>query len=62
MDPLYSVATQLNTLIALGMETRNVSREKTNIPVLLIPTVNMWCAQTSEPKKAIARLEKAMDL
>ena len=44
-------------MIALGMDTRNVRKEKMNIAVVLIPAVNIWCPHTSEPKKAIARLE-----
>ena len=41
IDPLYRVAVQLKTLIALGIATIIVSNEKINCPVLLIPAVNI---------------------
>ena len=62
MEPLYKVATQLNTLMAEGMATTKVRKENTRTAVSLIPLTNMWCAQTSEPAKAMARLEKAIIL
>ena len=54
MEPLYSVAVQLKTLMALGTATRNVRSEKIRFAVSDMPLVNMWCPQTREPKKAIA--------
>jgi hypothetical protein len=41
IDPLYKVAVQLKTLIALGIATRKVRSEKTNWPLSLIPTANI---------------------
>ncbi len=61
-DPLYRVATQLKTLMALGMDTRKVSREKTTMANSLMPLVNMWWAQTSEPIAAMPMLESTIAL
>ena len=41
IEPLYIVATQLKTLMPLGMATRNVSRENSIRAVSLMPLVNM---------------------
>ena len=41
MDPLYIVASQLNTLMALGIATTNVSSENTHRADMLIPDVYM---------------------
>ena len=54
IDPLYIVASQLNTLIADGTETVNVKALKIIVVSELIPAVNMWCPQTRNPNKAIA--------
>ncbi len=62
MEPLYRVAVQLKTLIALGTATIMVSREKSMFAKGLMPEVNMWWAHTSEPTAAMAMLEKAMAL
>jgi len=48
--------------MAEGMATMKVRNEKTSTAVSLMPLVNMWCPQTSEPKAAMARLEKAIIL
>ena len=52
IDPLYIVASQLNTLIADGTETVNVKALK--MIVGEYPDVNMWCPQTRNPNNAIA--------
>ncbi len=39
-----------------------VSSEKTSTAVSDMPLVYMWCPQTSEPAKAIARLETTIAL
>ncbi len=62
MEPLYSVAIQLNTLMALGTATTMVSKENIILPNSLMPLVNIWCAQTKLPNPAIAMLENAMAL
>ena len=54
IDPLYIVAIQLNTLIADGTETVNVSALKMIVVSELIPAVNKWWPQTRNPNKAIA--------
>ncbi len=62
IDPLYMVETQLKTLMADGIATTKVRKEKTMMPRSLIPEVYMWCPQTAEPAAAMARLEKAIIL
>ena len=54
-----SVAVQLNTLTAEGMETANDRNENTIAEYGEMPATNRWCAQTKKPNRAIARLEKA---
>jgi len=62
MEPLYMVESQLKTLMAEGMATTKVRKEKSSTALSLMPLVNMWCAHTSDPAKAMARLEKAIML
>jgi len=62
IEPLYRVATQLNTLTAVGIATKKVKMEKIIAAGPLIPEVNMWCPQTKYPTKAIAILEYAIAL
>src|SRR4030067_594505 len=62
IDPRYIVASQLKTLIAVGMATEYVRREKMIAAVPDIPVTNMWCPQTKNPKRAIATEEEAMAL
>jgi hypothetical protein len=62
IEPLYMVAVQLNTLMALGIATRNVRKENISLAVSLMPDVNIWCPQTRYPTNAIARLDIAMAL
>ncbi len=53
---------QLKTLMALGTATIIVSRAKIMFANSLMPLVNMWCAQTSDPTAAMDMDEKAMAL
>jgi hypothetical protein len=55
------VATQLKTLIAEGMATKKVRKEKTIAAISDCPEVNMWCPQTRNPITAMAMEEKAMN-
>lgn len=49
--PPCSVASQLNTLIPVGMAMIMVADVKYARVSTSIPTVNMWCAQTMKPRK-----------
>lgn len=42
------------------MATTKVKNEKTRIAKSLMPLAYIWCAQTREPAKAIAKLDKAI--
>src|SRR4030095_10283603 len=44
--PPYIVPIQLKILIHVGMATRKVEIAKKVLPTEVIPTENMWCAQT----------------
>lgn len=48
--PPWSVASQLNTLIPVGMAMIIVADVKYARVSTSIPTVNMWCAQTIKPR------------
>src|SRR5713101_5102023 len=62
MEPLYMVAVQLKTLTAEGMATAKLRSENTRAEYVEIPATNMWCAHTTKPKTAMARLENATKL
>ena len=62
IDPLYSVAVQLKTLIADGIATRKLRIEKTMPAYIDWPVTNMWWPQTRKPRTAIAMLANAMKL
>ena len=62
IDPLYSVAVQLKTLIAEGTATRKLSSEKTMPAYIDWPATNMWCPQTRKPRIAMAMLAQATHL
>ncbi len=47
------VLTQLNTLTPVGTAISIVAYMKYNSPVSGMPTVNMWCAQTMNDRKAM---------
>jgi DNA-directed RNA polymerase len=53
---LYIVASQLNTLIADGIDTLNVSRLKITVASADWPLTNMWWPQTRKPSRAMAML------
>jgi hypothetical protein len=57
IDPLYSVAVQLKTLIADGIATRKLSIEKTIPAYIDWPETNMWCPHTRNPRTAMPMLE-----
>src|SRR5687768_14353319 len=59
MAPLYSVAVQLNVLTADGIATAYVRNENTSAEYTEMPETKRWCAQTRNPKMAMARLENA---
>src|SRR3954467_8302452 len=58
--PLYSVAVQLNTLMADGTPMMNDRTEKTVPAYTLWPDTNRWWPQTRNPTRAMARLANAM--
>ena len=53
IEPRHMVATQLNTFTPVGTAISMVVYMKNNSPVSGIPTVNMWCAQTMNDRKAM---------
>lgn len=53
MVPPWSVASQLNTLIPVGMAMIIVADVKYARVSTSIPTVNMWWAHTINPRKPI---------
>ena len=53
MEPLNIVVTQLNTFTPVGTAISMVAYMKNSSPINGIPTVNMWCAQTINDKKAM---------
>ena len=52
-DPLNIVATQLNILIPVGTAISIVANIKYTSATTGIPTVNIWCAQTTNDNNAI---------
>ena len=57
-EPPHSVAIQLKTLTPVGTAMAMVKTAKTESAIGPRPTVNMWCAHTPKPKKAMAMPEK----
>ena len=53
-EPLNIVATQLNIFTPVGTAISMVEYMKNSWPPIGIPTVNIWCAQTTKDKIAIA--------
>ena len=47
------VAVQLNTFTPVGTAISMVDSMKNSCPARGMPTVNMWCAQTMNDKKAM---------
>ena len=54
IDAPCRVASQLNTLIPVGIAIIIVADVKYARVSTSIPTVNMWCAQTMKPRRPIA--------
>ena len=59
--PPYIVASQLKNLMPVGTETRKVAATKKRSCVRVMPTANMWCAQTPRLMKAMAAVAAAMN-
>ena len=53
IEPCHMVLTQLNTFTPVGTAISMVAYMKNSSPVSGIPTVNMWCAQTINDRKAM---------
>ena len=53
-EPLNIVATQLKTFTPVGTAMSMVAYMKNSWPTMGIPTVNMWCAQTTNESRAMA--------
>jgi len=53
IEPCHMVDTQLNTFTPVGTAISMVAYIKNSSPVSGIPTVNMWCAQTINDRKAM---------
>ena len=53
IEPLNIVAIQLNTLTPVGIAINIVEYIKKSSPARGIPTVNIWCAQTTKDKIAM---------
>lgn len=54
--PPWRVATHLNTLMPVGTAIIMVADEKYARVSTSNPTVNIWCAQTINPRKPIASM------
>ena len=61
MLPPYIVASQLNTLMAEGIDTLKVMAEKITFSNVDWPETNRWCPHTRKPNIAIATELKAMN-
>ena len=53
IEPRHKVATQLKTLIPVGIAISMVAYMKKSCPATGMPVVNMWCAQTMKERNAI---------
>ena len=62
MFPRHSVASQLKIFIPVGTAISIDTIMNQTLSGVDIPTVNMWCAQTSSEKNPIATVEKATAL
>src|SRR5207248_4637972 len=60
IDPFQSVASQLKILIPVGTAIANEDNMKKPSTGVLTGVANMWCAQTSVPRNAIATVEVAI--
>ena len=52
-EPLNIVDSQLKTFTPVGIAINMVEYIKNSSPAIGIPTVNIWCAQTTKDKSAI---------
>ena len=52
-EPFHMVAVQLNTFTPVGTAISMVDSMKNSCAASGMPTVNMWCAQTMNDRKAI---------
>ena len=55
------VATQLNTFTPVGTAINIVAHIKNSSAARGMPTVNMWCAQTTKDKIAIDSIAHTID-
>ena len=53
MEPRHMVETQLNTFTPVGTAMSMVAYMKNSCPASGMPTVNIWCAQTMNDRKAM---------
>ena len=53
IEPFHIVAHQLKTFTPVGTAISMVESMKNNCPASGMPTVNMWCAQTMNDRKAM---------
>ncbi len=53
MEPRHIVASQLKILTPVGTAISTVVYMKNSSPASGMPTVNMWCAQTMNDRKAM---------
>jgi len=60
--PRQRVAIQLKILIPVGTAIANELSMKKASTTVAVGVVNMWCAQTSSPRKAIATVAAAIAL
>ena len=61
MLPRHMVPSQLNTLMADGMAIAIVEIMNVIPSVGFIPLMNMWCPQTSQPRKAMAHIANTIE-
>ena len=62
IEPRHMVATQLNTLTPVGTAISMVANMKNSSPASGMPTVNMWCAQTMNDRKAMETVAYTIEL
>ena len=60
-EPRNMVVTQLNTFTPVGTAISMVAYMKNNCPASGIPTVNIWCAQTTNDNRAMAPTAYTME-
>ena len=61
IEPFHIVAHQLKTLTPVGTAISIVESMKKSCPASGMPTVNMWCAQTMNDRKAMDAVAKTID-